>query len=418
MKKESFLIMVIVLVLGVIQPGKAASIRNKKNPVGSDMKQHPVLACADYHIMRGNLKNTLFKIQKKKRIRVAFLGGSITNMRGWRAMLCSYLQNRFPAAEFNFVQAGIPSMGSTSDAFRMERDVVYNGPVDLLFVEAAVNDNRKDKTDDEIVKGMEGIVRHARYVSADTDIVFMYFADQDKIADYKQGKVPHVIADHEKVAKYYNIPVINLAKEITERISAGEITWKKDFKSVHPARPGQRIYVRSMINFLENMWKTHPLASKDRITAYVMPQKLNSGCYDRGYFIAAWQMKPTKAWEYVETWNPEFKAGTRRNYFHVPMLIGKYPADTYTLKFKGNAVGIVAVCGPDEGIIEYRIDKGPWKTQDLFTKHSRGLYLPWYYTLGLDLESGQHELQIKLSSQKNPNSKGRTCHLRYVYVNR
>jgi len=183
-----------------------------KQPVNPDQMQSPTLSPAKYHIMRGSLKNSLIKIKRAgKRLRVAFLGGSITNMRkGWRAMLSDYLEKRFPQAEFEFIQAGVPSMGSTSDAFRLSRDVVNNGPVDLLFVEAAVNDAGLGRTDTEIIRAMEGIVRHARYFDPNTDIVFMYFVDQDKMKDYRQGKVPRVIALHEKVAEHYSIPIIAL----------------------------------------------------------------------------------------------------------------------------------------------------------------------------------------------------------------
>ena len=54
-------------------------------------------------------------------------------------MVCEGLESRFPQARFQFTQAGIASMGSTPGAFRLSRDVDLNS-LDLLFVEAAVND--------------------------------------------------------------------------------------------------------------------------------------------------------------------------------------------------------------------------------------------------------------------------------------
>ena len=79
-------------------------------------------------------------MKRKKVGRVAFLGGSITYNSGWRDSVMQYLEDRFPETVFEFVSAGIPSMGSTPAAFRLSRDVLDNGPVDLLFEEAAVND--------------------------------------------------------------------------------------------------------------------------------------------------------------------------------------------------------------------------------------------------------------------------------------
>ena len=70
-------------------------------------------------------------------------------------------------------------------------------------------------------------------------------------------------------------------------------------------------------------------------------------------------------WKYPETWDPEYKAGVRTNYYHLPMLIGEKPGKALKYEFTGNAVGIVDVAGPDEGIIEYRIDKERWKKKRL-----------------------------------------------------
>ncbi|MCK5210905.1 MAG: prolyl oligopeptidase family serine peptidase, partial [Cyclobacteriaceae bacterium] len=73
------------------------------------------LQSSAYHYMRGGLKNSFIKFEKEKKSRVAFLGGSITYNGGWRDSLYNYLQYRFPETEFEFIAAGIPSMGSTCD---------------------------------------------------------------------------------------------------------------------------------------------------------------------------------------------------------------------------------------------------------------------------------------------------------------
>jgi hypothetical protein len=91
----------------------------------------------------GNLDNTLYHIKADKKATVAFVGGSITNMEGWRELVCKYLAAAYPATAFNFINAGIPSLGSLPHAFRLEQDVLSKGKIDLLFVEAAVNDRVK-----------------------------------------------------------------------------------------------------------------------------------------------------------------------------------------------------------------------------------------------------------------------------------
>jgi hypothetical protein len=105
-----------------------------------------LLHSENYHHQRNGIRNSLLKFQREEKGRVAFLGGSITYNGGWRDSISNYLQKRLTDTEFAFICAGIPSRGSTSAAFRLERDVLAGGPVDLLFEEAVVNDTRNVKS--------------------------------------------------------------------------------------------------------------------------------------------------------------------------------------------------------------------------------------------------------------------------------
>jgi len=53
----------------------------------------------------------------------------------------------------------------------------------------------------------------------------------------------------------------------------------------------------------------------------------------------------------------------------------------------------------------------------LFTRWSAGLHLPWYYTLASGLPEGEHTLKLRISGEKNPNSNGIACRIRYLYIN-
>ena len=119
---------------------------------------------------------------------VAFLGGSITEMKGWRDMICEDLKQRFPYTKFTFVAAGIPSTGSTPGAFRLTDDVLSKGKVDLLFVEAAVNDDTNGFSAIEQVRGMEGIVRHALVSNPSMDIMMLHFIYDPFIPKLDKGR--------------------------------------------------------------------------------------------------------------------------------------------------------------------------------------------------------------------------------------
>ena len=369
----------------------------------------------DYHNHRKSLTNSFLKFKNKKEGRVVFLGGSITHNPGWRDSVMMFLQQKFPKTDFDFINAGIPSMGSTPGAFRFRRDVLKNGPVDLLFVEAAVNDAANQRTSDEIIRGIEGIVRHALQENSTTDLVMMHFVDPGKMNVYRKGEVPKVIQLHEKVAEHYAISTINLAKEVTERIDAGEFDWENDFKNLHPSPFGQNIYYKSIKTFLENECKKD--FSNEKITEAKIPCLLDPNSYTKGVLIEPNPPSPIEGWKLVENWKPKDDAATRPNYVNVPMLVGIYPGNVIKFPFQGNAVGIAVAAGPDAGIIEYSIDNSLWQKVDLFTKWSEKLHLPWYYTLVSGLKNRKHMLQIRMTNDNNPKSTGKVCRLRYFYFN-
>lgn len=109
--------------------------------------------------------------------------------------------------------------------------------------------------------------------------------------------------------------------------------------------------------------------------------KLAEACYDKGVLISAVQNKIAKGWKAYQNWIPTDKTGTRADFTNVPMLIAEAPGGVLKFDFEVNAVGIAVASGLDAGIIEYRIDKGEWKTRDLFTQWSSQLHLPWFHTL-------------------------------------
>lgn len=371
------------------------------------------LNSADYHIHRSSLKNSFLKFQNEKKGRVAFLGGSITYNGGWRDSICNYLQQKFPDTDFDFIAAGIPSTGSTPAAFRFEQDVLKNGTVDLLFEEAAVNDDSNGRSAEEMIRGMEGIVRHTRIVNAKCDVIIMHFVDPGKMDEYRKDETPLVIQQHEKVAEHYNVSTLNLAKEVMQRIDAGEFDWENDFINLHPSPFGQGIYAHSMIQFLDDEFAKD--YTQTEITAFELPGKLDEFCYASGKLISPNPRKKIKGWKMHKNWKPEKGSNTRKGFVNVPMLVGEYPGKIIKFQFKGTTVGITVAAGPDAGVIEYSIDDQPWQKQDLFTRWSKSLYLPWFYTLESGLKNRKHTLQIRMMEEKNDESTGNKCVLCYFY---
>lgn len=368
-----------------------------------------------HHAIRGGLANCARVFTQSGSGRVAFLGGSITENPGWRDSVCAYLQQRFPKTRFEFIAAGISSTGSTPGAFRLQRDVLGTGKVDLLFEEAAVNDATNGFTPREQILGMEGIVRHARLANPAMDIVVMCFVDPEKMTSYRSGIRPVEIRMHDSVAAHYNVPMLDLAREVTTRIDRGEFTWEGDFKDLHPSPFGQRLYFHSMRRLLEECWQDVDLNLPP--VAYPLPAPLDAASYFSGDYVDIMNALPDEGWSRVESWHPQDGTGTRKGYVDVPVLESVTPGATLTLPFTGNAVGICVAAGKDAGIIEYAVDDGPFMRQNLFTQWSAWLHLPWYYVLARGLIRGEHTLRIRISAERDPRSTGHACRIIHCLVN-
>jgi sialidase-1 len=346
---------------------------------------------------------------------VAFLGGSITYNPGWRDSVCQYLQTKFSQTTFHFINAGIPSLGSLPDVFRLQQDVLDSGKIDLLFVEAAVND-RVNQTDSITqVRSLEGIVRHARNINPTMDIILMSFAGPEKLKDYEKGKIPVEVKNHEMIASHYNLPSINLAKEVYDRIKAGEFSWKGDFKDVHPSPFGQRIYSNTMKELLEKCFSKSVNTTNEIL--YPVPTPLDKWNFEDGKYMPIQKAHLYKGFKLVENWQPKEKIQTREGFVNRPMLEATTPGASLSLSFKGTAIGMAIISGPDAGKVEYSIDNGVYQSIDLYTQWSSYLHLPWYVLFNGALENKQHELKVRIAKDKNSANKGTACRIVYFLLN-
>ncbi|MCB1123383.1 MAG: hypothetical protein KJT03_17655, partial [Verrucomicrobiae bacterium] len=79
---------------------------------------------------------------------------------------------------------------------------------------------------------------------------------------------------------------------------------------------------------------------------------------------------------------------------------------------------LFVTAGPDAGIIEYHVDQGPWQEQDLFTRWSSGLHIPWLHILAAELDAHkEHTLQVRISGKNHPDSTGHACRVVHLAVN-
>ncbi|TKC09572.1 SGNH/GDSL hydrolase family protein [Pedobacter frigoris] len=329
--------------------------------------QVKIIPFHNYVNVRGGINHSYYTFTIKKKATVAFLGGSITYNEGWRNKVCNYLKDHYPETNFRFITAGIPSLGSLPYAFRLKNDVLDSGKIDLLFLEAAVNDETNGTDSVVQVKALEGIIRHARKSNPSVDIIMMSFADPGKTRTYDEGKIPTSVANHELVAAHYRLPSINLAKAVRDKLKNAEFDWIKDFKDLHPSPFGQELYFSAIKElFAESEKVFRRLVMVKRHSK--LPKPLSPKNFSEGDYFDIKLAEYNEGWKMDNNWNPQDHIDTRAGFVNVPVLSSVSLGAVLKLKFKGTAVGMAILSGPDAGIVNYRIDNGPEKQVDLFTQ--------------------------------------------------
>ncbi|WP_166823088.1 SGNH/GDSL hydrolase family protein [Thalassoroseus pseudoceratinae] len=367
--------------------------------------------------LRGNFDNCRIQFEREETGHVAFIGGSITEMNGYRPMVCEFLQKQFPKTKFNFTAAGISSTCSTTGAFRLERDVLSKGPVDLFFIEFAVNDDQDaGHARRECIRGLEGIVRQVREHNPQADIVITYFVNPSMLETLQAGKTPLTISSHEAVAEHYNITTVNLAKEVAEQISADELSWKV-YGGTHPKPAGNRICATMIADQLSQLW-AEELSPKTTKKKHSSPSKpLDSNHYGNGRFVSPEKAEIVRDWKWgIPAWD-ELPGGKRSRFTNINMLSADRPGAELSLEFTGKAVGAYIVAGPDAGIVEASIDNQPFKSFDLYHHYSRGLHYPRSVIFAADLEPKEHTLRLRISEKSNEESSGHAMRIIQFEVN-
>jgi tetratricopeptide (TPR) repeat protein len=378
-----------------------------------------------YAILRAGLKNAGIAFENTKAGRVAFMGGSITQADGWRQRVYNHLETRFPETRFEYVTAGISSTGSTTGAFRLGTDVLSKGKIDLLFVEFAVNDNQDAAlSTTAAIRGMEGIVRQLRRHNPAADMIFTYFPNSSHLKDYESGILPDEIMSHERVAEFYQIPSIHLAREVAEAGRAGTYTFE-DYGGVHPKAYGQKVYAARVGALFEKAWPGGSDKSGEsgestgavKTTAHPMPkERVNALSYVAGRCLDRSAITMGQWTLGVPQWTE--KPGNLRALFaNREMLHCETPGAPLKASFTGTAIGAYVLAGPDAGVLEFSIDGGAFQSVDLYHRHSKGLHYPRTVMFDAELIDGRHEIVLRLAGRSGRNLTGPAARILQLVVN-
>jgi lysophospholipase L1-like esterase len=336
------------------------------------------LAPAKLFSVRDGLGNLRAKLDAGQAVTIAYIGGSITQNQqyhgwppGWADRTTAWFKEQWPAAQIKVVNAAIGGTESELAAYRLERDVLQYDP-DILFIEYAVNDWRRNRKEAETI--MEGIVRHVWTHNPATDVCLVYAFRENFPDDLNAGLCPSTTSAYEKVAEHYGIPSINVALRVSQLLKEGKMLLvaptDKDGKEVappvgvgiysndriHPMEGGIRVYREVVVEALAETFKvSRPQAHE--LKAPLVPgnpwQNARAVPLEKRLLSAGWENRITdpeyaKQYDYWRTvlptvWSPPpWEADRAGEFIH--------------LKFKGKRLNLYDVPGPDGVRLQTTID--------------------------------------------------------------
>jgi len=206
---------------------------------------------------RAPLTHTYNRLKNDKELNIVYFGGSVTAGYGstnaaysWRGLSMKWFSEKFPDANINFINTAIGESGTYLGTFRVKQDVINQNP-DLLFIEYAINDTYKGSSKDQAALQYETIVREVRTALPNCDIVTLLVTDKERSKSLPE--LYPTAAGHEKIAKAYNIPTINVGAALVDSLKNPDKEWSKYFiDTVHPSDAGYKKYYDCLEEYLNN----------------------------------------------------------------------------------------------------------------------------------------------------------------------
>ncbi len=331
-------------------------------------------------------------IKGKKTVRIGWFGGSITAGAGsslptkrYAALVTRGLNEKYPDTEFIELNASIGGTGSNLGIFRLENDLLVKEP-DIVFVEFARNDSPSYTK-----KYMECVVRRLQKYRKDLPILFVYTISVDTYNNYySKGEMAENELEQQKLADYYGIPTICVARDLATKITADGNIRTFIVDGVHPNDNGHASYAETILRelpTLEMEVKTDlPIFSEFVSDAprLVHGEELEAAVTLNGFYKT-----------------PRSLCGRFNCYFW-----GCEAGSTIHYEFDGSVIGAYYGIFRSSGNYEVSIDGGEWERRTTWDRHGLEFDRVHYCIWRDNLPYGHHTVDIRILPDKDPASEG------------
>ena len=342
---------------------------------------------------------------------VAFLGGSITEMHGYRPRVMEMLRKRYPGVAFKEIAAGLSSTCSDAAAFRFAEDVLAQGTPDLLFVEEAVNDDQDGHFDRRhMILGLEGVIRQAYQANPSCRIVVGLLPNHAQFQQLAQGREPLAYRVHGEIARHYGLAVADVTAALVKSAASGGFGWGQ-YRDCHPSPDGCDFAAKVIFAAICDGYD--PAA---RPQPRPVPAPMEAASLVHPGTVAPAQVALGADWRHTA---PDWAKvpGSKRGYFTIgPAYWTETATSELTVNFTGTALAAFLTAGPDCGDLVVAVDGGTPRTLRLRADYG-SLHYPYVQFLAEGLQPGAHRAVLKAQSRPHGAVTGCAIRLHRLYFN-
>ena len=181
--------------------------------------------------------------EKGEPLKVAYLGGSITEGKNYTTPFSNYLKNTFAKGGFTEINAGMSGTSSVVGLVRSEKQIVSQSP-DIIFIEFSVNDHE----DILYKKSFESVIQ--KFLELPNEPAVGIIINRSKGGFSTQAQMY-------PIGKNFDIPVISMDDALTKAFNSGFLQAGDYFTDeYHPHQKGGQLVADCMAYYVRQALKT------------------------------------------------------------------------------------------------------------------------------------------------------------------
>lgn len=332
------------------------------------------------------------KAENGQDITIAFFGGGITEgisaslyKRCFAELVTEWFRNKFKKSHIHCINAGLSNTGSLIGVHRVKKCILQFNP-DLVFVDAAVNDNGQSYCR----ISYESLIKQILESSTSPAVIelFMTFIEGH---NYEKSQAA--------VGKNYNLPMISFKNAAVMLVEKYGLEW--DEILIDEALPndfGHKIISELIIDYLENVYA---IWEKRKIKDEIKPKEISEKeCvygdrYMNGRILSGYEIKPVEKTGFEESpWG-----------FQIFHNCWKYKSEeaageiTFNVKCRNLVLLYKKIISEDAGIMKIYIDDNKPLILDTHFRGGRGDYAATEILCRND-EEQEHKIKIEVLKEE------------------